>query len=154
MDSTMDAREERGRQIASSAQIKRVGRRWAVPSQSRASERYLVSVEDTACTCPDSELRRPQPCKHWHAVMFSIAWSSDVDSDDCVTETVTLKRKTYPRPWREVNAAAVHERSYVERLLAALCAGIPQPARKPGPGRKPLPIADLVFARRVARPCT
>ena len=142
----MDAREERGRQIASSAQIKRVGRRWAVPSQSRASERYLVSVEDTACTCPDSELRRPQPCKHWHAVMFSIAWSSDVDSDDCVTETVTLKRKTYPRPWREVNAAAVHERSYVERLLAALCAGIPQPARKPGPGRKPLPIADLVFA--------
>jgi hypothetical protein len=24
--------------------------------------------------------------------------------------------------------------------------GIPQPPRKPGPGRKPLPIADLVFA--------
>ncbi|MGH7634535.1 MAG: transposase [Gemmatimonadaceae bacterium] len=40
----------------------------------------------------------------------------------------------------------MHERAYVERLLAALCAGIPQPARKPGPGRKPLPIADLVFA--------
>jgi transposase len=32
------------------------------------------------------------------------------------------------------------------RSLSALCAGIPQPARKPGPGRKPLPIADLVFA--------
>ena len=66
--------------------------------------------------------------------------------DGSVTETVTLKRKTYPRPWRQVNAAAVHEREYVERLLAALCAGIPQPARKAGPGRKPLPIADLVFA--------
>lgn len=141
----MDAREERGRQIARSAQIKRVGRRWAVPSQSRASERYLVDVEESACTCPDYEERR-SPCKHQHAVLFWIAWGRDVGADGSVTETITLTRKTYAQPWRAYNAAAVHERSYVERLLAALCAGIPQPARKPGPGRKPLPIADLVFA--------
>jgi transposase len=147
MDPTVDAREERGRQIATTAQIKRAGRRWAVPSQTRASERYLVDIEESACTCPDAELHGPsKPCKHQHAVLFWIAWGRDVDADGCVTETVTLKRKTYPRPWRQVNAAAVHERSYVERLLAALCAGIPQPARKPGPGRKPLPLADLVFA--------
>ena len=36
-----DAREERWRQLARAAQIRRVGRRWAVPSQTRASERYL-----------------------------------------------------------------------------------------------------------------
>jgi transposase len=148
MVTTMDAREERGRQIATTAQIKRVGRRWAVPSQSRVSERYLVDIEGSACTCPDAELHGPsKPCKHQHAVLFWIAWGRDVGEDGCVTETVTIRRKTYAQPcWRAYNASQVHEREYVERLLTALCAGIPQPARKPGPGRKPLPIADLAFA--------
>lgn len=86
-------------------------------------------------------------CKHQHAVLFWIAWGRDVGEDGCVTDTITLKRKTYAQPcWRTYNASQVHEREYVERLLTALCAGIPQPARKPGPGRKPLPIADVVFA--------
>lgn len=145
MGTTVDAREERGRQIASVAKIRRVGRRWAVPSQSSASERYLVDVEEAACTCPDFELRRAV-CKHQHAVLFWIAWGRDVGADGSVTETVTIKRRTYAQPWASYNASQVHEREYVERLLAALCAGIPQPPRKPGPGRKPLPIADLVFA--------
>lgn len=142
----VDAREERGRQIASSAHIKRVGRRWAVPSQSRGSERYLVDIEESACTCPDYEERRGT-CKHVHAVLFWIAWGRDVGEDGCVTETVTIRRKTYAQPcWRAYNASQVHEREYVERLLTALCAGLVQPPRKPGRGRKPLPIADLVFA--------
>lgn len=146
IDPTVDAREERGRQIARSAQIKRVGRRWAVPSQSRASERYLVDIEGEICTCPDYDERR-KACKHVHAVYYWVAWSSDVDADGTVTETIAIKRKTYAQPcWRSYNASQTHEREYVERLLTALCAGIPQPARKPGPGRKPLPIADVVFA--------
>jgi transposase len=146
MDTTVDAREERGRQIASTAQIKRAGRRWAVPSQTRASERYLVDVEDAACTCPDYEERRGT-CKHQHAVLFWIAWGRDVGEDGSVTETVTIRRKTYRQPcWRAYNASQVHEREYVERLLTALCAGIPQPPYTPGRGSKPLPIADLVFA--------
>lgn len=146
MVKTMDAREERGRQLARVAQIKRIGRRWAVPSQTSASERYLVDVEGAACTCPDYEERR-STCKHMHAVLFWIAWGRDVGADGCVTETVTIRRKTYPQPcWAAYNASQIHEREYVERLLTALCAGIPQPARKPGPGRKPLRLADLVFA--------
>jgi transposase len=143
---TTDAREERGRQLARVAQIRRVGRRWAVPSQTSASERYLVDVEGAACTCPDFEERRGT-CKHQHAVMFWIAWGRDVGADGSVTETITLKRKTYAQPcWRTYNASQVHEREYVERLLRALCAGIPQPPRRPGPGRRPLPIADVVIA--------
>jgi transposase len=144
----VDAREERGRQIASVAQIKRVGRRWAVPSQTRASERYLVDIEESACTCPDAELHGPsRPCKHQHAVLFWIAWGRDVGADGSVTETITLKRKTYRQPcWRAYNASQVHEREYVERLLTALCAGLVQPPRTPSRGRKPLPIADLAFA--------
>jgi len=146
MDATVDAREERGRKLASVAQIKRVGRRWAVPSQSTPSERYLVDIEESVCTCPDYEERRGV-CKHQHAVLFWIAWGRDVGADGSVTETLTVKRKTYAQPcWRSYNASQTHEREYVERLLTALCAGVPQPARKPGPGRKPLPIADLVFA--------
>jgi len=146
MEATVDAREERGRQLARVAQIRRVGRRWAVPSQTCASERYLVDVEGAACTCPDFEERRGT-CKHQHAVMFWIAWGRDVGADGSVTETLTLKRKTYAQPcWRTYNASQIHEREYVERLLTALCAGLVQPPRTPGRGRKPLPVADLVFA--------
>src|SRR5690242_3094163 len=115
MASTVDAREERGRQIARSAEIRRVGRRWAVPSQSSA-ERYLVDVEDAACTCPDFELRRAV-CKHQHAVLFWIAWGRDVGADGSVTETVVVKRKTYPQKnWSAYHASQVHEREFVERL--------------------------------------
>ena len=146
MEQTVDAREERGRQLASTAQIRRVGRRWAVPSQTRASGRYLVDVEGAACTCPDYEERRCT-CKHQHAVLFWIAWGRDVGEDGSVTETVTIRRRTYAQPcWRAYNASQVHEREYVERLLTALCAGLVQPPRTPGRGRKPLPISDLVFA--------
>ena len=145
-----DAREERGRQLARAAQIRRVGQRWAVPSQTRAAERYLVDVEGAACTCPDFELRRGT-CKHQHAVLFWIAWGRDVDADGNVTETVTvkreIKRKTYPqRDWRAYDESQTHEKEYVERLLRALCAGIPQPPRTPGPGRRPLAIGDEVFS--------
>src|SRR5678815_4537484 len=120
MASTVDAREERGRQLALSSQIRRVGRRWAVPSQSSASERYLVDVEEAACTCPDFELRRAV-CKHQHAVLFWIAWGRDVGADGTVTETITVARRTYAQPsWRAYNASQVREREYVERLLRAL----------------------------------
>ena len=145
---TTNAREERGRQIAAAVRIKRVGRRWAVPSQTRAAERYLVDVEGAACTCPDYEERKGT-CKHQHAVLFWIAWGRDVDADGNLTQTVTVKvkRKTYAqRDWRAYDASQVHERAYLERLLRSLCAGIPQPPRKPGAGRRPLAIGDEVFA--------
>lgn len=141
-----DAREERGRQLARAAQIRRVGRRWAVPSQTRAAERYLVDVEGAACTCPDYEEHRGT-CKHQHAVLFWIAWGRDVGEDGSVTETVTIKRKTYrQKDWRAYDASQTHEKEYVERLLRALCAGVPQPPRTPGPGRRPLAIGDEVFS--------
>lgn len=141
-----DAREERGRQLARVVQIRQVGRRWAVPSQTRAAERYLVDVEDAACTCPDFELRRGT-CKHQHAVLFWIAWGRDVDADGNVTETVTVKRKTYrQKDWGAYNASQHHEKEYVERLLRALCAGVVQPPRRPGAGRPPRLVSDLVFS--------
>lgn len=143
--STSDVREERGRQLARMGTIRKTGRRWVVPSQTRPAERYLVDVEGAACTCPDYELRRGT-CKHQHAVLFWIAWGCDVDADGNVTETITVKRKTYrQKDWGAYNASQHHEKEYVERLLRTLCEGIEQPPRKPGPGRTPRLLSDLVF---------
>lgn len=148
-DDGQPGREARGKQIAASGQIKRVGSRFAVPSQSGASG-YFVDLIEQTCTCPDHLLRGHGPhalrCKHQEAVLYSIAWGSDVDVDGAVTETVTVKRKKYPRDWSSYNEGQVHEREYVERLLRALCDGIPQPPRKPGRGRKPIPLKDAAFA--------
>ena len=86
------------------------------------------------CSCPDWELRR-QPCKHVHATHYWVAWGRDVSGDGTETDTVTgkVKRKSYLRDWNAYTAAQTNEGTYVERLLRALCDGIPQPPRKPGP---------------------
>lgn len=143
----MDTREERGRQLASSARIKRVGRRWAVPSQTTAA-RYLVDIanENAACTCPDYELRKGT-CKHQHAVLFWIAWGRDVAADGTVTETITVKRETYPQEdWGLYRESQRHEKEYVKRLAHDLCVRISQPARTPGRGRNRRLLSDLAYA--------
>ena len=143
-----DTREERGRQLARRGGIQQIGSRWSVPSQtaSGAGARYLVDLVEESCTCPDWELRR-QPCKHYHAALYFIAWEQDVSADGSVTETVTVKRKTCPpRDWASYNQAQTNEGIYVERLLRALCDGLLQPPRKPGRGRKPMPLRDAAFA--------
>ena len=144
--STVDPREARGRRLAQTAQIARVGRRWAVPSQVHAAERYLVDVEAATCTCPDFAQRKAT-CKHQHAVLFWIAWGRDVGAtSEATTPVAKPRRKTYPQPWVAYNASQVYERDYVERLLRDLCAGIPQPPRGPGPGRNPILLRDATFA--------
>lgn len=141
----LSTREERGRQIAQRGGIKQVGSRYAVPSQSGASNSYIVDLVDETCTCADYELRRAQ-CKHLAAVYYWIAWECDVDADGSMTETVTVKRKTVPRDWTAYNAAQTNEGLYVERMLRALCDGIDEPVRKSGRGRPPIPLKDATFA--------
>lgn len=67
-------------------------------------------------------------------------------ADGTVTETVTVKRKTYPRDWTAYNGAQASEGLYVERLLRALCDGIPEPARTSSRGRPPIPLKESTFA--------
>lgn len=138
-------REERGRQIAKQGGIKQIGSRYKVPSQSGSEGGYLVDLVEETCTCADYELRRKQ-CKHVHAVYTWIAWGSEVAADGSVTETMTVKRKTVKRDWAAYNEAQTSEGIYVERMLRALCDGIDEPTRKPGPGRKPIPLKDATFA--------
>src|SRR5207248_1923181 len=51
---TMNAREQKGLQIAALHQIKRKGKTWVVPSQSGNGD-YKVEIgeQSSACTCPD-----------------------------------------------------------------------------------------------------
>ncbi len=138
-------RDLRGRELAKRGGIKPIGSRFVVPSQTSASERYIVDLVEERCSCADYELRR-QPCKHIHATYYFVAWGCEVSADGCTVETVTVKKKTVKRDWAGYNAGQVAEGEYVERLLRALCDGIPQPPRKPGRGRKPLRLSDQAFA--------
>jgi transposase len=137
-------REERGRQIAKSGGIRRLGARFVVPSQTPGADAatYLVDLVEQTCTCPDYETRRLH-CKHHEAVLFWLAWEGTVSDDGKVAPA---KRKTYAQNWPAYNAAQTTEKAHVEMLLKSLCEGIEQPARKPGPGRSPIPLRDAVFA--------
>jgi transposase len=137
-------REERGRQIARRGGIRKLGSQFVVPSQSAGSDAatYLVDLVEQSCTCPDYELRR-SACKHQEAVLFWLAWEGAVSVGGAITPA---KRKTYAQNWPAYNAAQTHEKERVELLLKSLCEGIAQPARKPGPGRNPIPFGDAVFA--------
>ncbi len=138
-------REECGRAIAKQGGIRQIGSRYAVPSQSGTVASYIVDLIEESCTCADYELRRQQ-CKHVHATYFWLAWGCEVNADGSVTETVTVKRKTYRRDWSAYNSAQTTEGVYVERLLRALCDGIEEPARTSSRGRPPLPLRDSTFA--------
>jgi len=138
-------REERGRQIAKRGGIRRIGARFAVPSQTPGSEvpAYVVDLVDDTCTCPDYELRRAR-CKHTEAVLFFLVWEGSVNSN--AAEAAPAKRKTYRQNWSAYNAAQTTEKARIEMLLKSLCEGIEEPVRKAGPGRPRIPLRDSIFA--------
>ena len=136
----MDAREERGLQIAEHSKITKTPVGWKVPSQS-GNGTYIVSLDHghPFCTCPDFE-SRSQPCKHIHAVEFTIQKETKPDG----TETVTHSMKvTCTQEWPAYDNAQMHEEERFVELLRDLCNGISQPEY--GFGRPRLPLADVVF---------
>jgi len=136
----MDAREERGLQIAQQSKIMKTPVGWKVPSQS-GNGSYIVSLDHghPFCTCPDFEARQ-QPCKHVHAVEFVIQRETKPDG----TETVTKSMKvTCTQEWPAYDEAQMHEQERFVVLLRDLCNGIQQPPQTFG--RPRLPLADVVF---------
>jgi hypothetical protein len=135
----MDAREERGLQIAKSGKIVKIPVGWKVPSQSGVGS-YVVTIgEHPYCTCPDFESRQ-QPCKHIHAVEFVTERKTMPDG----TETVTRSMKvTCTQEWPKYNEAQTHEQERFIELLRDLCNGIQQPEYHFG--RPRLPLSDVVF---------
>jgi transposase len=141
-------REQRGLRIATTCKLTRKGHIWLVPSQS-GHGRYTVSRDPAAphCTCPDHEMRGLK-CKHIFAVEFAIQREEHRDGSTTVTQTVTvtetIQKPTYPQEWPAYNAAQTHEKDKFLSLLHGLCSGIPDPP--PTKGRRPLPLADALFA--------
>ena len=125
----MDAREQRGLEIAAKARIERNGNRWSVPSQSGYvgvhGAHYIVTpdVSNPQCTCPDHETRNVK-CKHIWAVEFVIQREFTFDEEtntETVTETVTVKQ-TYSQEWSYNQAQCCEKEKFVE-LLADLWQG-------------------------------
>ena len=139
----MDARQERGLQLAQRGHITKHANGWKVLSQS-GNGSYFVHLEDSpSCTCPDFELRQ-QPCKHIHAVECLIVWETITDSGTTTTTKTQTVRITYKQNWPLYNAAQTQEKTRFIPLLKALCEVIEQPPQ--GRGRPRLPLQDMVFS--------
>ncbi|MGH9626129.1 MAG: SWIM zinc finger family protein [Bryobacteraceae bacterium] len=69
----MDAREQKGLEIAATVKLKQKGGVWSVPCQGDKGGAYRVDLkgDEPTCSCPDHETRRVK-CKHIHAVEYSI----------------------------------------------------------------------------------
>ena len=136
----IDVREERGKQIAATCNIEKNKLGWKVPSQS-GNGSYIVNLDHGTpfCTCPDFE-KRQQPCKHIHAVEFTIKKESKPDGTTIETKTMKV---TKTQDWNHYNEAQTHEQEQFVRLLRDLCADIPQPTQTFG--RPRLPLADVIF---------
>jgi transposase len=148
----MDAREQRGLEIAERAKIVKMGAAWLVPSQSDGGT-YRVTLEagEIRCSCPDWELRR-QPCKHVFAAAIVAQRTTvterttpdGVTTKTTVTETAAVVR-TYPQAnWSKYNAAQCAEKEVAQKLLRGLCDGIVSPPQA-GRGRPRTPLSDAVF---------
>lgn len=135
-------RKQRGMEIAAMYKIHKKKGSWSVPSMS-GNGYYMVDMESQKCSCLDYETRECK-CKHIFAVEFVIKRKQNADGSTTVTQSLTVKRKTYPQNWTAYNAAQTREKEMVSKLLRGLCDGIIQPVQKMG--RPRLPLADVVFS--------
>jgi transposase len=140
----MNAREERGLIIAAVCKLNKTEAGWLVPSQSAGDTIYRVDPVKQTCTCPDFE--NGNKCKHLYAVEFTV--KREVNPDGTVTDTKSLtftEKVTYKQDWPAYNLAQSIEKDRLQVLLFDLCRGLKEPERT-GPGRKPHPIQDIIFA--------
>jgi transposase len=144
----MEARQQRGLEIAATANIVKKGGAWMVPSQS-GKGRYTVCLDDhdPHCSCPDHETRGIK-CKHIFAAEYVISRERNRDGSVTVTERMTVQKtvqRTYPQNWSAYNEAQTHEKDRFLDLLRDLCSGINEPVAQKN-GRPRLPIQDAIFA--------
>jgi transposase len=145
----VDARQQRGVEIAARSKIQRRGNGWVVPSQSLNGS-YLVTMESDGphCTCPDFELRGTV-CKHGYAVTIFLKRETVTETTPSgetrttVTETAAV-RLSYPQNWPAYNRAHVSEKEMFCNLLRDLCVSVPEPVQQRG--RPRIPVADALFS--------
>ncbi len=150
----MDARQQRGLEIAAIFKVVQKGKVWIVPSQS-GKGKYTVcpDKEQPHCSCPDHEAGFK--CKHIFAVEYVIQREfvfNDLGDrvGESVTESVTIsqttKRKTYKQNWPAYNKAQVNEKDTFQVLLRDLCNGIIEHPIAGKRGRPRINLADAIFS--------
>jgi transposase len=140
----MDLRELKALELAARARIIWDGEAWQVPSQSTGGT-YKVTTWPGAelCECEDFQLRQA-PCKHIIAARLVEEREGKKKAPPLDTDTPPEK-KTYRQNWPAYNLAQSTEKHRLQTLLAELCQGVPEPPA-PWTGRRPVPIADRLFA--------
>lgn len=139
----MELRELKALELAARSRITFDGKTWVVPSQS-ANGTYRVTIgADAACGCDDFQLRQ-QPCKHILAARLVCERDHGGKAPAIATDAVP-KKPTYKQDWPKYDRAQMTEKARFQELLADLCRGVAEPARAKT-GRKPVPLADQVFA--------
>jgi transposase len=143
----MNARHQRAEEILATGMIERRGSVYFVPSQS-GKPRYAVRFDGPTpdCGCDDFE-ERQLPCKHIIAVQMLLERQLCGEPLPSLPDVPPRrKQKTYPQDWPNYNLAQTNEKDHFQDLLADLCRTVPEPAPRPGRGRKPLPLADSLFS--------
>jgi len=149
----MSIREAKGREIADRLRIVKSDNLYLVPSQS-GKGKYKVDANAGRCDCPDHEFTQAK-CKHIFAVEVVVKRErkTTVKTDASgattttvkTTETVKVKRQTYPQQWPAYNMAQTNEKRLFLYLLHQLCQGVGSPAQH-GRGQRRLPLEDMIFA--------
>jgi hypothetical protein len=89
------------------------------------------------------------PCKHIHAVEYTLRRKENADGSVTTTQTVTVtetkKRRTYPQVWPAYNRAQTNEKDKFQILLADLCMQFKDDAPRKR-GQQPIPLADAIFS--------
>jgi transposase len=149
--SGVEARKQRGLEIAALARIDRQGEYYLVPSKtSPIPTRYKVRVTpvESSCDCVDYSTRGCK-CKHIYAVEYVMQRETThhADGSTTVTESLTVKqtRKTYKQDWPNYNAAQQNEKLHFQELLHDLCKDLPTPPQV-GRGQRRIPMPDAIFS--------
>ncbi len=138
----MDMRELRALEIAARTKVAFADGAWLVPSQSSAAKYRVTIGESPSCECEDFQLRK-QPCKHITAARLVCARDHGGKEPEIAVDAVP-KRPTYKQDWPKYNLAQMTEKKRFQALLFDLCRGLQEPPRAKT-GRKPTPMADMVF---------
>lgn len=136
----IEARKQRGLQIAKTTRIIQDKDGWKVPSQSGRGV-YVVASNGhkTSCTCPDC-MTRDVKCKHIWAVEFIV--TKVVDDKNNVS--IKAVKKTYSQDWQAYDKAQINQKSMFMELLRDITSTIPQPEYNFG--RPTLPVSDMVYS--------
>ncbi|HEX8149947.1 MAG TPA: transposase [Pyrinomonadaceae bacterium] len=136
----MNAREQRGLEIAAHSRLTRKGQTWLVPSQ-RGIKTYSVNIEGElpTCTCPDYKINGFK-CKHIFAAEY-IAQHGEGEKPP--PDIPKPERRTYAQEWHAYNKAQTNEKAKFQMLLYELCQGVEPPTQTNG--RRRLPLGDMIF---------